>query len=164
MNHVYFRLVFPFSRNSIIVESQNHRAESAYLLCKRGRRCRNTEKSNQSPISIKGGIHPGGSNKGESKECSLHQTVKSRSLLLQKHLTKFSRIFSCFAFQKEAIGCCHIWTKSGFRLHNNSVNLQFNRKSFKRRIKKRELFGQAGRKGGGGAFSLDMIDYTIKFK
>ena len=46
-------------------ENQNHpSAENVYLLCKRGRRCPNTEKTNQSPISIKGGNSPQQPTKG----------------------------------------------------------------------------------------------------
>ena len=97
------RLLFFFSNIWDGNESQNHRAESVYLLCKRGPRCPNTEKSNQSPISIKGGNSPRQPTKGSAFYIKLSEVAPPP--LVQKHLTKFSLIFSCFAFQKKAIGC-----------------------------------------------------------
>ena len=81
-------------------ESQNHWAESVYLLCKRGPQCPNTEKSNQSPISIKGGNSPRQPTKGSAFYIKLSE-VAPPAPPVQKHLTKFSLIFSCSAFQNE---------------------------------------------------------------
>ena len=81
--------------------SQNHRAESVYLLCKRGPQCRNTEKSNQSPISIKGGNSPRQPTKGSAFYIKLSEVAPPSPPPVQKHLTKFSLIFSCSAFQNE---------------------------------------------------------------